>query len=693
MKTKFLLFSFLIFMYLSGISSDKNVIDSLHKALDRTQSDTGRINTMARLANKFIMVKEIGRADSMIKQGFVFAESKSIKAPYDLHWAKADVHFNKYEIQEGLEEMDIVLNILGDTGPVKEIANARNFKGLLYLYGGKFSKSIETYNENIHFAKKNHIYSATADAYSGLGYIYRNLGDTEEERISLLKMADASIKDDNDKTAASAYFRLGDIGMEKDSNFSYAIEHYQKSLDYRKKLNDTVSIAFLLLRIGWNHYLNEELETALDYFFYSLEYSIPIDRLTSITNAYGNIGTIFRDKKDYKKAIKYYKKSIEYSHKANDWYNLSWLYKDISDMFKSQEDYKKAYDNHVLHKQFSDSLEIQKYNKGLTDARSRYEANKAEKELELVTFKLNQQKYYIYGFAGLIFLTLVIGFLIFRQNRFRTKQRLSEMNHKISEVTQKNLRQQMNPHFIFNTLNSIQYYMYQHDKISTNNYLTKFSLLMRKTLENSQHTSIPIKDELDALELYLELESLRFKKKFDYSINVDDDIDLLILKIPTMLIQPFVENSICHGLVNKETKGNVSIDLKLIDNQIICTIEDNGIGRKAAMELSKNKNHNSLGTKITASRLNLVNSIYGNNMQITYIDQFTSFFSRISCTYNFKFRTVFIHNGLDEGNRIRFIIYNYCSYLHNIQYLIKRPTAVRNLKSGHYRYIDCYFCS
>jgi LytS/YehU family sensor histidine kinase len=294
----------------------------------------------------------------------------------------------------------------------------------------------------------------------------------------------------------------------------------------------------------------------------------------------------------------------------------------MSQMNRDQGDYKQAYENHVLHKKFSDSVEMRKFNEGLADARTRYEAERAKKELELVSLKLDQQKYLTYGFAGLVFLAIVIGLLVFRQTRMSAKRRISEMNHKISEITQKNLRQQMNPHFIFNTLNSIQYYMYQHDKISTNNYLTKFSLLMRKTLENSQHTSIPIKDELDALELYLELEALRFKEKFEYSIRVDDEIDTVILKIPTMLIQPYVENSISHGLVNKEGTGFVNVDLALDDDRLVCTIEDNGIGRKAAMEIKnqKNGNHNSLGTKITESRLNLVNSLYGKNMKIDYTD-------------------------------------------------------------------------
>jgi LytS/YehU family sensor histidine kinase len=307
---------------------------------------------------------------------------------------------------------------------------------------------------------------------------------------------------------------------------------------------------------------------------------------------------------------------------AKDWYNLSWLYKDISDMFVDLDNYQKAYKNFVLHKQFSDSLEMKKFNTGLANARAIYETEKQEKELELLSYRLKQQRYFMYGSIGLAVLVILVGFLFIRQSRMNSQRKISEMNHKISEITQKNLRQQMNPHFIFNTLNSIQYYMYQHDKISTNNYLTNFSSLIRKTLENSQHTSIPIKDEIDALELYLQLESVRFKDKFDYNINIDDDIDTLLYKIPTMLIQPYVENAICHGLNNRNDKGFLNIDLKLLDDSIECTIEDNGIGREAALEIKKQKNgnHNSLGTKITESRLNLVNALYGKNMKIDYTD-------------------------------------------------------------------------
>jgi LytS/YehU family sensor histidine kinase len=259
---------------------------------------------------------------------------------------------------------------------------------------------------------------------------------------------------------------------------------------------------------------------------------------------------------------------------------------------------------------------------GFSEAKIRYEADSQSKELQLLSLRVNNQRWLIYGSTALFLLSIMVFILLLNRSRINSRRNLSEMNRRISEVTQANLRQQMNPHFIFNTLNSIQYYMYRHDKLATNVYLTKFSNLMRKVLENSQHTSIPLQDELDALNLYLELEKIRFKDKFDYEINVDEEIDTIMYKVPTMLIQPYVENSICHGLIPAEEKGMIKIDLTLNKNYISCVIEDNGIGREAAQQMkSVNGNsHNSIGTRIVSSRLELVNSLYGTNLKTIYTD-------------------------------------------------------------------------
>jgi hypothetical protein len=420
----------------------------------------------------------------------------------------------------------------------------------------------------------------------------------------------------------TGYWRLGTILSDSDKDYKRADSLLRRCLEISLKKKDTSYISISWANLGWTFYSEKKFNSAINCYNKSLEYSLPGNRHKTSSNSFGNLGTIYRDLGDTKKSIKYYEKAIEQGKLARDDYNLSWIYHDISELYLRKSDTSNAYKNYVLFKQFNDSLLISTNSKGLTDAKIKYDADTENKELQLLSLRVSNQRLLIYGYTGLFVLGLAIGILAFSRARIDSQRRISEMNRKISEITQANLRQQMNPHFIFNTLNSIQYYMYQHDKLATNNYLTKFSSLMRKVLENSQHTSIPLRDELEALTLYLELEMIRFKDKFDFEIKVDDEIDPILYKVPTMLIQPYVENSISHGLMPCEGKGLVKIGLKLENQYISCTIEDNGIGRDAAQELKKNKegNHNSLGTQIVTSRLDLVNALYGTNLKTIYTD-------------------------------------------------------------------------
>lgn len=206
--------------------------------------------------------------------------------------------------------------------------------------------------------------------------------------------------------------------------------------------------------------------------------------------------------------------------------------------------------------------------------------------------------------------------------KMREVRKQSKLNQDLMNYRQQALSSQMNPHFIFNSLNSIQHFILQNDIRTSNKYLSKFSHLMRATLNNSQHTAIPLHDEINSLTLYLELESLRFKEKFEFSIEVDSSVNTLEIKIPTLLIQPYVENSIWHGLMHKEGQGKIRINIVKRENSLICVIEDNGIGREKAMEIKRNKieTHQSLGTKITEKRLELINSLYKQDMKIIYTD-------------------------------------------------------------------------
>lgn len=181
--------------------------------------------------------------------------------------------------------------------------------------------------------------------------------------------------------------------------------------------------------------------------------------------------------------------------------------------------------------------------------------------------------------------------------------------HKAGELEMQALRAQMNPHFIFNSLNSINRFILQNNKEQASAYLTKFSRLVRLILQNAQLSFITLENELEALELYLKLEALRFNHHFTYRISVSDTIDPETIKVPPLLIQPYAENAIWHGLMHKEEKGHLEIEISKQDDVLYCKITDNGIGRKKAGEVnSKPASIKSMGMRITADRIKLLHA-------------------------------------------------------------------------------------
>ena len=205
---------------------------------------------------------------------------------------------------------------------------------------------------------------------------------------------------------------------------------------------------------------------------------------------------------------------------------------------------------------------------------------------------------------------IIFGLYRYRMNAFKEKERVRNKYQKdISEMEMKALRAQINPHFLFNTLNSINNYIVQEEGMTASRYLVKFSQLMRNILANSESGFVTLEDELKALKLYIELEKMRFDESFDFEFNINSEINTNHVKIPSMLLQPFVENAIWHGLMHKDGYKKLSIEIIKQEEKIIkISIEDNGIGRKQAKEIKKtDTEHKSYGIEITQKRIELMN--------------------------------------------------------------------------------------
>lgn len=589
-----------------------------------SKSDTAMINSIAREGFKYLSKPVmLEKSKALIDSALLICDKKNIEITPLLHLLIANHSLLTSDFNNAAEEAQKAMQKAKNYGDMVILARTMVFLGNYYFQMGLLPESMDYFENSITLAKKEKLNDIIPRSIEGQVAIYRKVGDLQGYRQGLQMMIDAAEAENDTLHLKIGFSRLGtSFGSEKERDFRKGDALLRRSLELSLINKDSGTIAFSLANIGWNYYLEKMYDSSLYSYNKSLKYSIPARLHSAAANALGNIGTIYRDLKDPEKAVSFYQRGIDEAKKINDWYDLYWIYLDMSDLYLRMRDTSNAYNNYVLYKKYWDAYTLRENIKGLADTRLRYEFENHNKEVQLLSLRLKNQRILNYGFTGFIVLSMAIGALLFRGSKLKAKRRISEMNHKISEITQANLRQQMNPHFIFNTLNSIQYYMYQHDKLATNNYLTKFSNLMRKVLDNSQHTSIPLNDELTALKLYLELESIRFKDKFSFEINVDEEIDPLMYKIPTMLIQPYVENSICHGLMPMEGKGFVRIGINLEKDFLLCTIEDNGIGREAAREksLKKENNHNSLGTRITTSRLDLVNALYGTSLKTVYTD-------------------------------------------------------------------------
>ncbi|MFH0843463.1 MAG: histidine kinase [Bacteroidota bacterium] len=619
------LVSTLILILLHSASEAQPVMSAIRmKIPSLAAGDTAKVYELTRNGFKYLSSKSstFGIVKSYIDSALYICEREGIDIPGLMHLLMANYNLTTGDYLNASGEAELAMKKAEEDNDYMLLISTYFFLGNYYSRTGIYNESVNNFQYGIDLAAEKSIRGVIPKGYFGQANVYNSTGNLEEYEQTLQRMIAASYEEHDTMNILKGYYLYGTLKGERSWDHKLADSLLMRSYDLAVIVGDTATIARSLGNLGFSNYLARNYDLAISLYNKSLQYSKATSDLIMLANAFGNLGTIYRDLGNLDKSVINYKKGIELAKEAHDWYELYWIYRDMSLMYLKAGDTSNAYTNYVLYKQFSDSTILRNRNQWMNEASIRYKVDSQQKEVQLLSLRLKNQRTLSIAFGFLVPLTVALAFFMWRGSKLKDKRRISEMNRQIAEIQQANLRQQMNPHFIFNTLNSIQYYMYQHDKLATNNYLTKFSNLMRKVLENSQHTYIPLSDELNALTLYLELESIRFKDKFDFEIIVDEDIDPIVFKVPTMLIQPYVENSICHGLIPMETRGKVKIEIKLVNDYLTCTIEDNGIGRDAARgrRNERDGNHNSLGTKIVASRLDLVNSLYGSCLKTTYTD-------------------------------------------------------------------------
>ena len=465
-------------------------------------------------------------------------------------------------------------------------------------------KALEFYQEGLKIAQKNQISPKVTDLNSKIADTYAQ--------------ADREIE-------AEGYFN-NSLKLSRNETPARAIRENEKVADFYNKSNRFVDE--IQLRKKSLAELNQLPKKAV----VKNKGIANADSITSqrinykIANAY-----IAQEKLD--EAIPYLEKSIVEADSEDDLVVQKDATRKLSEVFEFKGDFAKAYTTYQNYVALVDTLYIRKeqeisraarLNKDIAKKQNRISSLEQERELSRSKYSLalteqelfeesnKRQKWIIYSLLFGMLLFALAAFLYYRSNR---QQKLAN-----NLLALKSLRSQMNPHFIFNALNSVNNYIAKSDERNANRFLSDFSVLMRTVLENSEEDFIPLSKELELLELYVKLEHSRFPDKFDYQVNIEESIDIGSFEIPPMLLQPYIENAIWHGLRYKEEKGFLKINVSQLHKDLIqIEIVDNGIGRKksAALKTENQKKQKSKGMGNIRKRIAILNDMYKNKVDVS----------------------------------------------------------------------------
>ncbi|MBI4645568.1 MAG: histidine kinase, partial [Bacteroidia bacterium] len=354
--------------------------------------------------------------------------------------------------------------------------------------------------------------------------------------------------------------------------------------------------------------MTEMSAKALEYYTKALKLSEELGNNYTKANILSDIGAINITKKLYNEAEEFLRKSLDVATKINAFDVIMAVYQHFYELYKHIKKPSKALEYYEKYAALKNSIFNENTKKIISELQIKYQTEKKEAENKLLSkqneiqkLRIRNSRYLIIGLVGLCILILSACVLLIRQNKLRTRQLAIQLEQKL-------LRTQMNPHFIFNALASIESFIYEHRPKEAGTYLSTLSRLIQLILENSASEYITLEKETEILNSYLSLQKLRFDDDLEYNIEIDKSIVPEQIYLPPMLLQPFIENAIEHGFRGTKQKGFISVLFSIMNNNLEVRITDNGIGiTTAEQQKAQHKIHRSMAMQITRERLKYLN--------------------------------------------------------------------------------------
>lgn len=632
---KLLLFTFFFTLFYLPVLSQSKELDSLFAELKKPVADTVKIEILNAIAEQ--LENDPVRMMEYSKKALALSQEKELTRLTAYSW------FN-----------------VGTANILQSNYNEalRNFTNTQVLY----ERLVKSPGKE----KVLPIKTALAATYGSIGIVcseQNNYAKALEYYFRALKLYQEIKQDD---IVVAVYNNIGNI-YEIQKEYSKALEYFNKALWIQKKTGDNSS-AITITNIGKIYLAKNEDSKAFESFTEAEKIFKTHSNLRGMAELYNNLGNYYKKTNNLVKAEASYKLALKtfettgekygaaaslgflgnvYALQGNNSEALEYLSKSsalaeeigvpeqvkesekaLSDIYEKMGNSAEALKHFKKYSAARESINDSENIKSMVREEMNYEferkeaLQKIENEKRQVMFEEQAKRHKLQIFFTSLFILLLFGIVFLIYSRLQLKKTLT-LQRDLAEYEQKALHLQMNPHFVFNCLGSISSFIVQNGKESAIKYLSKFSKLMRLTLEYSKESLIPIDKEIEGLQNYLELEQLRFNKIFDFSITKDPAIED-DMALPPLLLQPFVENSIIHGLVPKKG-GMISVDFAIDGEKLICTVTDNGIGIHQSKRLKENSVtvHKSMAMEITRKRLEVIQAVTSKSSSVE-INEITS---------------------------------------------------------------------
>jgi tetratricopeptide (TPR) repeat protein len=592
-------------------------IDSLKRVLVHTKIDTSKVNHYNTVADLY---KEID-PDSTL---FYAQKAAVISIKTNFTFGLATAYVNKGNASIILGNYPVALKYFKsaqiefkkalEQNPNKKetksgLARSYASSGVVYSEQSNQSLALKNYETALKLYQEIDEQANISKALNNIGIIYKSQFNYPKA-LEYLKKASQIQSALGEQNAAVTLTNIGVIYFETGQEKN-AFLYYEKAKKLFEKNNNKRGFALLCNYLGDYHKKQKNLNLAGDYYKKSLDLYDELQNKFGASLSLYNIGILLSEQKKYKEAMPFAEKSLAYAKEIGVLDQTYHSEKLISELYESLNEPKAALLHYKNYVDARDSIINERTSMKFALAEVNYEYK--QKEALLSEKNKRQIQFIIFSILGTL---LLIALVLVIYNRMQVKRQLT-LKKEVAEYEQKALHLQMNPHFVFNCLSSISSFIVQNGTDSALKYLSKFSKLMRLTLEYSKGSLIPIDKEIESLQNYLELEQLRFQDKFEFEIRSSERVEFNMGLSP-LLIQPFVENAILHGIVPKEGNGKIEVDFDVENEQLICTIIDDGIGLSESKHLKENSvtAHKSMALEITKKRLQIMESITSKSAQI-----------------------------------------------------------------------------